>query len=208
MECNTKSVYDSLEMCPGQRAMPGIRRRVYYIHKMDIADWPALPRPGDDGKTMKDLSVYDGDFALKQDKFFKFLDLKDEASNVTFEPVGDNIGSKLFNNRANLVATGMSDEIKGFSAQALNDDIVYVYQQRDGKFCVLGHEAFSCNTGPTGDSGTAPTDAITVSLGIQCYDECPVPTYVGKLFLSSTTYIDCSDGKEKAILDTPGGGEG
>ena len=36
MACDTKSVYESLEQCPGQRNLPGIRRRIYYIDKMDI----------------------------------------------------------------------------------------------------------------------------------------------------------------------------
>ena len=199
MSCNTQSVYESLEQCPGQRNLPGIRRRLYYINKIDIAAWPALPRPGDADVSMADLAGYDGDFTLKADKYFQFIDLKDEASNVTFETVGDGIGSRLVNNQANAIVAGIPDEIKGFARQALNDDLVYVYQQRDGKFCLLGNEAFTCNTSPSGDTGAAATDATTTTLAIQCYDECPVPTYVGKLMISATKYIDCADGQEKTV---------
>lgn len=207
MECDSKSVYESLEMCPGQVNLAGIRRRLYYINKIDIASWPALPRPGEDAEQkMADLAVYTGDFVLKEGKFWQHIDLKDEASNVTFETVGDNIGSRLSNNQANAIVVGQPDEIKGFSRQAKNEDLVYVYQQRDGKFCVLGNEAFPCNTVPSGDTGAAATDATTTTLAIQVYDECPVPTYKGKLMLSAQKYIDCADGKEKVPVEQAPGG--
>ena len=197
-QCNTKSVYASVEACPGQRNLAGIRRRIYYIDKNEIANWPKLPKVTDENVTMEQLAQYDGDFTLLGDAVFNFLDLKDEASNVTFEPVGEN-GSKLFNNQANAVVAGQDDKLKGFARQALNDDLVYVYQQRDGKFCVLGNEMFKCNTSPSGDTGAEATGAITTTYAIQVYDECPVPTYTGKLKIAANKQIDCSTGEEEAI---------
>lgn len=200
MPCTTKSVYESVEACPGQRILPGVRRRLYYINKSDIAAWPSAPSVNDENVTMAQLARYVGDFTLVADKYFQFIDLKDEASNAKFEPVGEN-GSKLFNNQAEAVVAGISDDIKGFSSQALNDDVIYVFQQRDGKFCVLGNEMFKCNTSPTGDSGTDATSATTTSVSIQVYDERPIPTYVGKLMLSATQYMDCADGEIKTVQE-------
>lgn len=197
-QCNTKSVYASVEACPGQRNLAGIRRRIYFVNKNDIASWPKLPKVTDENVTMEKLAQYDGDFTLLGDAVFNFLDLKDEASNVTFETVGEN-GSKLVNNQANAVLAGQDDKLKGFARQALNDDIVYVYQQRDGKFCVLGNEMFKCNTSPAGDTGAEATGAITTTYAIQVYDECPVPTYTGKLKIAANKQIDCSTGEEEAI---------
>lgn len=202
-QCNTKSVYASVEACPGQRNLAGIRRRIYYIDKNEIANWPKLPKVTDENVTMEKLAQYDGDFTLLGDAVFNFLDLKDEASNVTFEPVGEN-GSKLFNNQANAVVAGQDDKLKGFARQALNDDIVYVYQQRDGKFCVLGNEMFKCNTSPSGDTGAEATGAITTTYAIQVYDECPVPTYTGKLKIAADKQIDCSTGEEEPIVANNG----
>lgn len=193
-ECSTKTLYKSIEACPGKKSLPGIRRRLYYVEKAKIAKFPTLPAAGDEGvSNMGDLAKYKGDFSLASDTFFKVIDLKDEASNVTFESVGKD--SKLFNNQANTIVAGQDDEVKGFARQALNDDIVYVYQQRDGKFCVLGNEMFSCHTSPSGDTAAEVTDAPTTTFAIQCYDECPVPTYTGKLQLSSSEYMDCATGK-------------
>ena len=195
--CNQAQVYGSLEACPGKKSLAGIRRRLYYIEKSAVAAFPSLPDiTGTNSQEMKDLAVLLGEFTLAADKYFKHIDLKDEASNVTFEGVGEN-GSKLFNNQANAIVTGMGDEVKGFCRQALNDDLIYVYQNRDGKFCVIGNEAFTCHTTPTGDTGTEPTGAITTTLAIQCYDEAPVPTFKGKLYTAEKTYIDCEDGQEK-----------
>ena len=198
--CDTTSVYESVEACPGQRIMSGVRRRIYYIEKTKIVEWPTLPSPSDQNVKMEDLAKYTGDFTLANNATFKFLDLKDEASNVTFEPVGED-PSKLFNNQANAIVAGQPDAIKGFSREALNEDLVYVYQQRDGKFCVLGNEAFKCHTSPSGDTGAEVTAATTTTFAIQVYDECPVPTYVGKLHLSAEEYLDCATGKVMAYPD-------
>ena len=203
-ECNQAQVYGSLTACPGKKSLAGIRRRLYYIEKSSVVAFPTLPAiTGANSQVMADLAKLSGEFTLAADKFFKHIDLKDEASNVTFEAVGEN-GSKLFNNQANAIVTGMDDEVKGFCRQALNDDLLYVYQNRDGKFCVIGNEAFTCHTTPTGDTGTEPTGAITTTLAIQCYDEAPVPTFGGKLYIASGTYIDCADGQEKHDPATSG----
>lgn len=196
--CESASLYESIEACPGQRNLAGVRRRLYYILKQYIKVWPTLPNAGDNGVDMKDLAAYDGDFTLESEKYFNHIDLKDEASNVTYDTVGED-GSKLVNNQAKAIVSGMSDEVKGFARQALNDDIVYIYQQRDGKFCVLGNDMFKCHTSPSGDTGSEATGAITSTFDIQVYDECPVPTYKGKLMLSSTEYLDCADGKIKTV---------
>ena len=152
---------------------------------------------------MDALAKLTGDFTLVENKVWKFIDLKDEASNVTFEGAGED-GSKIFNNQANAIVIGMSDEVKGLARQALNDDLVYLYQQRDGKFCLLGNENFKTHTTPSGDTASEATGAITTTFAIQVYDECPVPTYVGKILIAADKYIDATDGKEKALPQDPG----
>lgn len=199
MSCTTKSLYKSIEACPGKKNLPGIRRRLYYVHKAGIATFPKLPDADDEGVTdMAKLAQLQGDFIMASDTYFQFIDLKDEASNVTYETVGED-GSKLFNNQANAIVAGQDDAVKGFARQALNDDIVYVYQDRAGKFCVLGNEMFKCHTSPSGDTAAEATGAVTSTFAIQCYDECPVPTYTGKLPISATEYIDCADGEVKKV---------
>ena len=197
-DCTSKSLYDSIEACPGQKTLPGIRRRLFYILKSWIAAFPTLSDADANGATMEKLAQLVGDFTLVADKFWKFIDLKDEASNVTFESVGED-GSKLFNNQANAIVTGMKDAVKGFARQVNNDDLVYLYQQRDGTFCLLGNEMFKTHTSPSGDTASEATGAITTTFAIQVYDECPVPTYKGKIMLDETHYIDAEDGQTKTL---------
>lgn len=195
MTCTTKKLYKSIEACPGKKVMPGIRRRLYYIDKRNIAKFPKLTSLDEQNLTdMAKLAQYKGNFELVQDKFFQYIDLKDEASNVKFDPVGEE-GSKLYNNQATMVVAGLDDEVKGFCRQVLDDDLVLVYQDRAGKFCVLGNEMFTCKINPSGDSGTEATSSIITSFDVQCYDECPVPTYLGELPLSATTYVNCETGE-------------
>ncbi len=196
MSCTTSSLYESVEACPGKKVLPGIRRRLYFILKSWIAAWPTLTNPDDTGATMEKLAQLTGDFTLAADKFWQFIDLKDEASNVTFESVGED-GSKLFNNQANAIVSGIEDAVKGFARQANNDDLVYLYQNRDGSFCLLGNEAFKTHTSPSGDTASEATGAITTTFAIQVYDECPVPTYKGKINIDATHYIDAADGEMK-----------
>ena len=199
MSCTTKSLYKSIEACPGKKNLPGIRRRLYYKNKAAIATFPKLPEVGGEEVTdMAMLARLQGDFVLAADECWQFIDLKDEASNVTYETVGED-ESRLFNNQANAIVSGQDDEVKGFARQALNDDIVYVYQDRAGKFCTLGNDMFKCHTSPSGDTAAEATGAVTSTFAIQCYDECPVPTYTVKLQISATQYIDCADGELKTV---------
>lgn len=199
MGCKTSSLYKSIEACPGKKFLPGIRRRLYFVPKAFIASFPKLPDIGSEKvDDMAKLAQYKDNFELVSDEYWRYIDLKDESSNVTYETVGED-GSKLVNNQANAIVAGQDDEVKGFGRQALNDDIVYVYQDRAGKFCVLGNEMFKCHTSPSGDTGAEATGAVTNTFAIQCYDECPVPTYLGRLQLSATEYIDCADGEVKSV---------
>lgn len=203
MSCDTNSLYKSIEACPGKKSLPGIRRRLYYIPKAEIAVFPALNSTTDAATDMAKMGQLKGDFALQTEKYWNFIDLKDEASNVTFEPVGED-GSKVYNNQANAIVSGIEDAVKGLARQALNDDLVYIYQQRDGTFCVLGNEMFKTHTSPSGDTASEATGAITTTFAIQVYDEAPVPTYVGKIMLDATHYIDAATGQVELITQTPG----
>ena len=199
MSCTTKSLYQSIESCPGSKNNPGIRRRLYYAPKSWIAAFPKLPDTDDDKiEDMSAIAQLVGDFTLAADKFFNFIDLKDEASNVTFETVGE-IGTQIFNNQANAIVVGMPDKVKAFARQVINDDLVYVYQDKAGKFCVIGNEMYHTDTKASGDTSAEPTGACSSTFAIQCYDVCPVPTYTGKLMISATQYIDCADGEIKTV---------
>ena len=66
MSCTTKSLYQSIESCPGSKNNPGIRRRLYYAPKSWIAAIPKLPDTDDD--QIEDMSAFAqlvGDFTFE-----------------------------------------------------------------------------------------------------------------------------------------------
>lgn len=200
MNCTTKSIYKSMEACPGEKVLPGIRRRLYFVPKRYISVWPKLPNVGEEVNDMAALAVLAGQFTLAEGEYFQFLDLKDEASNVTGETVGEE-GSKLINNVANAVAAGSKAAIAGFARQVINDDLVFVYQEREGAFRVIGNEMFTTKVNFTSDTGTAATDAKTSTFAINCYDECPAPFYEGTLPLADNQQLNCKTGEVEAVTE-------
>lgn len=66
--CPAGAPYDSLRFCQGQRVIPGIRNKVYYIAKRDIVKWPTLPDVSATDTTLKTAAVYVGDFTLAASK--------------------------------------------------------------------------------------------------------------------------------------------
>ena len=151
-DCTVNQVYGSIEACPGRSVLAGIRRRLYFIPKSDIVKWPALPKlnatGNDAAKDMGALATYKGSFTLKADATWKFIDLKDNASNVTHDTAGE-LGSQIIENKATAIVAGTSKELAGFGRQSKNDDLVYVYQERDGAYRVLGNDMYSTDTAPT-----------------------------------------------------------
>ena len=204
-DCTVNKVYGSIEACPGRSVLAGIRRRLFFIPKSDIVKWPTLPKlnaTGDDAaKDMGALATYVGSFTLKADATWKFIDLKDNASNVTHDTVGE-LGSQIIENKATAIVAGNSKELAGFGRQSKNDDLVYVYQERDGAFRVLGNDMYSTDTKNSSDTAAEATGAKTTTFTIAVYDDCPAPYYEGDLVISKTTKIDCLTGEEKTIAAT------
>lgn len=199
-DCTVDKMYESIEACPGKKVIAGIKRRVFYIPKSDIVKWPKLPDVGsEDAKKMGDLATYVGNFTLKAEAYWRHFDLKDNSSGVTWDTAGE-VGSQIIENKATLIMVGPSKEIIGFQRQCKNDDLVYVVQEKDGGFHVLGNKDINAtDSKPSGDLGTEITGAKTCTVAIQVYDDCPAPYYEGDLLLSKDTKLNCLTGEEEAV---------
>ena len=179
-DCTTANLYDSLRFCDGNVVIPGIRRRVYYIPKSNIVSYPILPDVDADGVTMESLSVLQGDIVLAADAKFKAIDIDDAASNVDSESQGE-MFSRTFLNKATFKHPGKAEDATGFARLANNSDMLFLYQERSGKFRVLGNNMFTTNVKPSQNSGAKETDASGTTLAIEVSDKCPAPFYVGTI---------------------------
>ena len=80
------SIQRSLAWCQGRPELPGVKRRIYYISKYDILQWPNLPHDANGRLTG---SAYVGDFTLRADASWKFIDIIPDKSQLTSEPQGE-----------------------------------------------------------------------------------------------------------------------
>lgn len=177
--CNAIDLYESLDFCDGKTVLPGIRPKVFFQKKSNIVTWPKLPDL-EDAKSMGSLATYAGNFVLAADKKWLTLKSLSTKSNVTSEVQGEK-PSRTTLNKCTLKHPGTEEEAAGFCRQATADDLVYLVQQRNGKFRVMGCEEFETDTKPAQALGEGITGEAGTTLEIEATDLCPAPFYPGKI---------------------------
>lgn len=191
--CTNAALYESLSFCKGKPILPGIRSRLYFIPKRDIVKWPELPEVAT--SNMSELATYKGDFTLASETFWQYIDLIDNKGKIESESQGD-YPARSFLNKTSVVHPETNEEATGFCRQANADDFVYLTQVRNGKFRVLGNEAFPTDTKPKQDSGEGVTGDFGTTIEVEVTDVCPAPFYVGEILTKEGT-IDASTGLPK-----------
>lgn len=191
--CAAMNLYDSVRFCDGTTVMPGVRRKAYFISQDNIVRYPELPKLSDEEVQMGELATYVGDFTLAADAKFKVIDLDDSASNVACESQGEK-PSKSFLNKATFKHPGKGEVATGFARLANASNLLFIYQERDGAFRVIGNQMFSTNVKPTQESGAKETDASGTTLNIEVSDVCPAPFYKG-IIKTDEGDIDASTGE-------------
>ena len=192
--CANSAPFDSLRFCAGTRVIPGIRSAVYYIAKQDILAWPTLPEPTDTAATLTSLATYKGDFTLRADKKWKRIDLTTNKGNVEWETQGER-PSCTFLNKLTASHPGTAAEAAGFCRIAQNADLIFLVQQRDGRFRVLGNEMFETVVKPKGSLGEGTSTNASTDIEIEATDICPAPFYTGKIATSDDGDISGETGK-------------
>lgn len=186
--CDNSSLYNSLVFCAGQTVLPGIRKTVYAISKRHIVKWPVLPKVAK--TSMKEIAIYQGDFELAADATFMRIDLSLNKGSLKYETQGEK-PSRTILNKGSFKHPYNDEDAAAFAAQAIADDLVFVVQQRNGKFRVLGNEMFETDVKVGGDTGEGTTGEVGTTIEVEVADTCAAPFYVGKL-VTEDGEIDCS----------------
>lgn len=189
-DCTAVNIYDSLKHCKGETKLPGLRPRALGIPKSQIVSFPKLPALDSKDADMAKIATYDGDFVLAADSKFLFIDILSTASNVKSEPQGEG-NSKSYLVTVVLFHPSTGPEVTGFSRMVINDDFLWLVQQRDGRWRVVGNEMIETDTQPSQDSGQAVTDSSGTTFTATVTDVCPAPFYTGKVLTEKGVY-DCS----------------
>lgn len=177
--CENKGLYESLDWCPGQTVLPGIKSKVYAVPKAWIATWPKLPAI-DGAESMAALATYEGDFALVADKKWQRIEAFTKKSSISSESQGED-PSKTFLNKLSLLYPGTDAAATGFCRQANIDQLIYAVPQRDGQYRIVGSENFDTTTKPSQNSGEGDTGTGGTTLEVEATDICPSPFYAGTL---------------------------
>lgn len=170
------SLQKSLDWCEGMPQFPGIRRRVYYCNKNLIVAWPALTR--DEFGRVTDAK-YNGNFELAEGAYWQYIDINIDKSTVTSEPQGE-VPSQTQLNKATFVHNGIDDEATAAAGFLNNSDNVYVYEDMEGNFRVLGNDKWRTLTTVNQDQGQGTNPAST-TINVEVTDEIAAPFYTGSL---------------------------
>lgn len=174
----SKSLNKSLRWCEGTESMPGIKRRIYYISKSYIANWPQLARDNGTGRISN--GVYQSSFALEADRKWKYIDILADKSQLTSEPQGE-APSQTQLNKLVAVHAGVGYEASHLAACLNNDDFVFLVEDQAGYIRVVGSENWPTKTTVNQDNGQGATGNTSTTINVEATDVMPAPFYIGTI---------------------------
>ena len=173
---NCSPLQKSLAWCMGKPELPGIRKRIYYISKDQIAEWPTYIRDYYNRRAKK--AAYRGDFVLVADAKWKYIDIIPEKSQLTSEPQGE-LPSQTQLNKLVAVFPGVSPEASAAACYLNNSDNVFLVEDMKGFFRVVGCRKWFTKTTVSQDNGQGPTGNTSTTINVEAPDEVPSPFYMG-----------------------------
>lgn len=179
--------YTDMDWVEGSSQYPGIMRDVYAISKRDVVSFPT--RKTTITTTMGELATLTGSFTLAAEaKWMKVGVLVDESP-VSSKSQGSK-PSKTFLNEATFMHPGVEEEAVGFATQANNDDMLFLFQQKNKKFRLLGNDMWQTEVEVEQTLGGAVTDKMGTKLVVKVSDISPAPFYTGEIVTEDGTIND------------------
>ena len=177
----------SLAWCQGTPALPGVKRRIYYIAKSEIVTWPTLPRDTYGRPTSAALT---GSFVLKADTKWKFIDILPDKSQLTSDAQGE-LPSQTQLNKLTAVHPGVGEDATAAAAYINNTDSVFLVEDMKGNWRVVGCDKWLSKATVAQDLGQGPTGTTSTTISVEATDEVPAPFYKGTIETEAGD-IDCS----------------
>lgn len=184
-KCN--SILKSIGWCQGKPQLPGIRRKGYCVSKQDVVAFPQYERD-ENGRITS--TILKGDIVLAADAKVKYVEFDPSRSQHTSDPQGE-APSQTQLNKLVLVCPGVDEDTSAASAFFNNNDLLWLFQDMDGRYRLLGNEKWPTKTTVGQDNGQGPTGQTATTINVEVTDEIVSPFYVGKLDTDEGE-IDCS----------------
>ena len=177
----------------GMPELPGIRRRIYYISKDQIAKWPPYNR--DDNSRRTKTAVLTGNFTLVADAKWKYIDILADKSQLTSEAQGE-IPSQTQLNKLTAVHPGVDADASAAAAYLNNNDNVFLVEDMRGARRVVGSEKWLTKTTVAQDLGQGASGTASTTINVEATDECPAPFYTGQIVTEDGTLPGVGDASQ------------
>ena len=155
--------------------LPGIRRRLYYTSKQNIVQWPAYTS----GSSLSFANT-SGNFTLKADTYWHYIDILAEKSTLTSDPQGET-PSQTQLNKLTAVHPGVGPEASAVACYLNNSDNVFIVQDMSGKWRIVGSRFYETKTTVTQDNGQGATGTASTTINVEATDIAPSPFYAGTI---------------------------
>ena len=163
--------------------MPGIRRRLYYTSKQNIVQWPNYST---DNGGRYSFATVTGNFALKADTYWYYIDILAEKSTLTSDPQGE-APSQTQLNKLTAVHPGVGPEASAVACYLNNSDNVFIVQDMSGYWRVVGSRFYETKTTVAQDNGQGATGTASTTINVEATDVCPSPFYQGTIVTEDGT---------------------
>lgn len=174
------------EMSDGEENMAGMTERIYLALKSHISEWPKLK---DDPQSLEDLVTTEGDFVMKEDKFFIKLDILRHSGGVTPENQGEDKGHSFLNKLEFKLRGATKAQAAGLARLLNNSSGVVLAIDNDGNRIQIGDEDHPAYFKPTADTGKTPTDRSEWTYSVEADNFCPTIHYVGAIPLDGAESV-------------------
>lgn len=178
-----QTIQRSLAWCQGRPVLPGIKRRVYFIPSSDILGWPSLPK---DDLGRPTAAKYDGDFTLKENAKWHYIDHLPSKAEVKTETQGE-IPSQTIKANVTIVHPGVDDEASLAACGLLNCDNIFLVEDMSGNFRVVGSEYYDGKATVAQDLGQGATGTTGTTITIEGNDIASLPVYSGAIVTEEGT---------------------
>ena len=175
----------SLGWCQGMPVMPGIRRRLGYTSKQNIVQWPNYST---DNGGRYSFATVTGNFALKADTYWYYIDILAEKSTLTSDPQGE-APSQTQLNKLTAVHPGVGPEASAVACYLNNSDNVFLVQDMSGYWRIVGSRFYETKTTVTQDNGQGATGTASTTINVEATDVCPSPFYQGSIATEDGTVV-------------------
>lgn len=167
----------------GQENMGSLRRLAYYARLSDIDSLPAVPDL-DDATSFADAVTLDGNITFNSGAGWHKFYCTQDTGMLEDTIVGERDG-KSYHSKIKLFHPGKRSELLGWQRVFANTDMVWLVQDAEGQYRVIGSDAFpaevetAVNSIPETAEGRS---GLTVEIG--CASRGPAPIYSGVITLA------------------------